>query len=174
MEYIILGSIFAVVWLITTITFVVLYKKKQTTVGDDKSIKQVVDNQKEQNLLLNNMLMQALKNSEVSTQNTINNLTVLQKQEFESISKRVDELTIRNEQRIEKLTFDVSLSLNNMRQENEKALEKMRETVDEKLNTSLSQRLNDSFSKIQQSLESVNLGLGEMRTLANGVGDLVR
>ena len=48
----------------------------------------------------------------------------------------------------------------------------MRETVDEKLNNSLSQRLNDSFSKIQQSLESVNLGIGEMRTLANGVGDL--
>ncbi|MBE5741108.1 MAG: hypothetical protein E7351_01055 [Clostridiales bacterium] len=172
MEYIILGSIFGVVWLITTITFVVLYKKKQPTIHDDSSIKQVVANQKEQNILLNNMLMQALKNSEVSTQNTINNLTVLQKQEFESISKRVDELTIRNEQRIEKLTFDVSLSLNNIRQENEKALEKMRETVDEKLNSSLSQRLNDSFSKIQQSLESVNLGIGEMRNLANGVGDI--
>ena len=42
------------------------------------------------------------------TQNTINGLTVLQKQEFESISKRVDELTTRNEQRIEKLTFDVT------------------------------------------------------------------
>lgn len=172
MEYIILGSIFGGVWLITTIVFVVLYKKKQPTLNDDKSIKTVVDNQKEQNILLNNMLMQALKNSEVATQNTINNLTVVQKQEFDSISKRVDELTTRNEQRIEKLTFDVNLSLNNMRQENEKALEKMRETVDEKLNNSLSQRLNESFSKIQQSLESVNLGLGEMRSLATGVGDL--
>ncbi len=172
MEYIILGSIFGAIWLITLVTFVVLYKRKQPTISDDKSIKTVVDNQKEQNILLNNMLMQALKNSEVSTQNTINNLTVLQKQEFDSISKRVDELTTRNEQRIEKLTFDVNLSLNNMRQENTKAIEKMRETVDEKLNTSLSQRLNDSFSKIQQSLESVNLGIGEMRTLANGVGDL--
>ncbi len=172
MEYIILGSIFLAVWLISLTTFVVLYKKKQPTLSDDRSIKTVVDNQKEQNVLLNNMLMQALKNSEVSTQNTINNLTVLQKQEFDSISKRVDELTTRNEQRIEKLTFDVNLSLNNMRQENTKALEKMRETVDEKLNNSLSQRLNESFSKIQQSLESVNLGIGEMRTLANGVGDL--
>lgn len=172
MEYIILGSIFLAVWLFTLITFIVLYKRKQPTLSDDKSIKTVVDNQKEQNLLLNNMFMQALKNSEVSTQNTINNLTVLQKQEFDSISKRVDELTTRNEQRIEKLTFDVNLSLNNMRQENTKALEKMRETVDEKLNNSLSQRLNESFSKIQQSLESVNLGIGEMRTLANGVGDL--
>ena len=172
MEYIILGSIFGGVWLITTIVFVVLYKKKQPTLNDEKSIKAVVDNQKEQNILLNNMLMQALKNSEVATQNTINNLTVVQKQEFDSISKRVDELTTRNEQRIEKLTFDVNLSLNNMRQENEKALEKMRATVDEKLNNSLSQRLNESFSKIQQSLESVNLGLGEMRSLATGVGDL--
>lgn len=172
MDLIILGSIFAVAWLATTITFIVLYKRKQPTLTDDRSIKQVVENQKEQNLLLNNMLMQALKNSEASTQNTINNLTVLQKQEFDSISKRVDALTTRNEQRIEKLTFDVNLSLNNIRQENEKQLEKMRETVDEKLNTSLSQRLNDSFSKIQQSLESVNLGLGEMRSLATGVGDL--
>lgn len=172
MELIILGSIFALVWVITTITFVVLYKKKQASSSDSGQVKQMVANQKEQNIMLNNMLMQAMKNTEVSTQNTINNLSVLQKQEFESISKRVDELTIRNEQRIEKLTYDVRLSLNNMRQENEKALEKMRETVDEKLNSSLSQRLNDSFSKIQQSLESVNLGIGEMRSLANGVGDI--
>lgn len=172
MELIILSSIFAGVWLITTLTFVVLYKKKQTTNTDAGQIKQIVANQKEQNMMLNNMLMQAMKNVEVGTQNTVNNLSVLQKQEFESMSKRVDELTVRNEQRIEKLTYDVRLSLNNMRQENEKALEKMRETVDEKLNSSLSQRLNDSFSKIQQSLESVNLGIGEMRNLANGVGDI--
>lgn len=173
MEYIILSSIFGIIWLLTTITFVVLYKKKQSiSSSDDHSVKQIVNNQKEQNILLNNMIMQAMKNTEISTQNTINNLTVLQKQEFESISKRVDELTTRNEQRIEKLTFDVNLSLNSMRQENEKAIEKMRETVDEKLNNSLSQRLNESFSKIQQSLESVNLGIGEMRSLANGVGDI--
>lgn len=173
MELIILSGIFGAIWLITTITFVVLYKKKSTnSTSNDEQIRNIILNQKEQNQLLNNMLMQALKNSEISTQNTINNLSVLQKQEFESMSKRVDELTIRNEQRIEKLTFDVRLSLNSMRQENEKALDKMRETVDEKLNSSLSQRLNESFSKIQQSLESVNLGIGEMRNLANGVGDI--
>ena len=173
MEIIILASLFAAVWLVTTLTFVVLYKKKQTgNSTDEKSIKQMLDNQKEQNLMLNNMIMQALKNSEVGTQNNINNLTVIQKQELESIAKRVDVLTTRNEQRIEKLTLDVNNSLNHIREENDKAIEKMRETVDEKLNNSLSQRLNDSFSKIQQSLESVNLGIGEMRTLANGVGDL--
>ena len=174
MTLIVLGSIFGGVWLITLITFVVMYKKKAVngTGFDQDKLKAMLDNQKEQNQLVNNMIMQQLKNSEVMTQNTINGLTVLQKQEFESISKRVDELTTRNEQRIEKLTFDVNLALNNMRQQNEKQLDKMRETVDEKLNNSLSQRLNESFSKIQQSLESVNLGLGEMRSLATGVGDL--
>jgi len=173
MSLIILSCIFGGAWLITTIVFAVLYKKKGVSSGsNDAQIKQIVANQKEQNIMLNNMLMQAMKNTEISTQNTINNLSVLQKQEYKSMTKRVDELTIRNEQRIEKLTFDVRLSMNNMRQENEKALEKMRETVDEKLNSSLSQRLNESFSKIQQSLESVNLGIGEMRNLANGVGDI--
>ena len=174
MTLIVLGSIFGGVWLITLITFVVMYKKKAVNGAgfDQDKLKAMFDNQKEQNQLVNNMIMQQLKNSEVMTQNTINGLTVLQKQEFESISKRVDELTTRNEQRIEKLTFDVNLALNNMRQQNEKQLDKMRETVDEKLNNSLSQRLNESFSKIQQSLESVNLGLGEMRSLATGVGDL--
>lgn len=167
----ILGGIFAFVWLVTTVTFVVMYKKKSVS-GTNIDVKAITESQDKQNVLLNNMIMQALKNTEVSTQNTINNLTMLQKQEFESISKRVDELTTRNEQRIEKLTFDVNLSLNNMRQENDKAIEKMRETVDEKLNNSLSKRLNESFSKIQQSLESVNLGIGEMRSLANGVGDI--
>ena len=171
MEIIIISCIFGAAWLITTLTFVAMYKKKSSST-DSNSIKHLVDNQKEQNMLLNNTLMQALTKSEVSTQNNINNLSLLQKQEFESISKRVDELTLRNEQRIEKLTYNVNMALNSMREENEKALEKMRETVDEKLNNSLSQRLNDSFSKIQQSLESVNLGIGEMRNLANGVGDI--
>lgn len=172
MELIVLSSVFGAVWLTSIISFIVLYKKKQPKGTDDKSIQNVVANQKEQNMMLSNMLMQALKNSEITTQNTINNLSIVQKQEFDIISKRVDELTTRNEQRIEKLTLDVNNSLSSMRNENEKALEKMRETVDEKLNNSLSQRLNDSFSKIQQSLESVNSGLGEMRLLANGVGDL--
>ena len=82
MELLILSCVFAGVWLITTITFVVMYKRKQTSSTDEKQIKQVVENQKEQNMMLNNMLMQAMKNVEVGTQTTINNLSVLQKQEF--------------------------------------------------------------------------------------------
>ncbi len=172
MSIIILGSIFAGAWLISTIVFVVLYKKKPTGTADDGSLKQIVQNVKDNNTNLQNVFIQTIRASELTTQNTINNLSLVQKQEFEAISKRVNDLTFRNEDRIEKLTLQVNQTLTNMREENEKALEKMRQTVDEKLNTSLSQRLNDSFSKIQQSLESVNLGLGEMKSLAVGVGDL--
>ena len=107
-----------------------------------------------------------------NTQNAIVSISSLQKQELENIQQRVDALTNKNEQKIEKLTQDITVSMNAIRQENEKQLEAMRVTVDEKLNVSLSQRLNDSFAKIQSSLEHVDTGLGEMRALATGVGDL--
>lgn len=169
----VLGGVFGVVWFATLIVFVVMYKRKSAgNAADNKQVKLMLENNKEQNELLNKMLMNAINNNQMQMQNNLNNLNVLQKQEFETISKRVDDLTTRNEQRLEKLTSDVTLSLTSMRQENDKAIEKMRETVDEKLNNSLSQRLNESFSKIQQSLESVNSGIGEMRMLANGVGDI--
>lgn len=108
----------------------------------------------------------------ITTQNAISNISSLQKQELENVQKRVDELTKKNEEKIEKLTNQVNLSMLQIRQENEKQLEAMRNTVDEKLNVSLSQRLNESFAKIQSSLEHVDSGLGEMKALANGVGDL--
>jgi len=107
-----------------------------------------------------------------NTQNAIVSISSLQKQELENIQKRVDALTNKNEEKIEKLTQDITLSMNAIRQENEKQLDAMRVTVDEKLNISLSQRLNDSFAKIQSSLEHVDTGLGEMKALASGVGDL--
>lgn len=107
-----------------------------------------------------------------NTQNAIVSISSLQKQELENIQKRVDALTIKNEEKIEKLTQDINASMTSIRQENEKQLDAMRVTVDEKLNISLSQRLNDSFAKIQSSLEHVDTGLGEMKALASGVGDL--
>ncbi len=170
MEMIILGAILGGVWLVSIVIFAVLLKKK--TGGPTADLNQILQRIKDENASLQALFLQASKNVELSSQNSINNLTVVQKQEFEAISKRVNDLIFRNEDRIDKLTLQINQSLTTMREENEKSLEKMRETVDEKLNSSLSQRLNESFSKIQQSLEGVTLGLGEMRNLAVGVGDL--
>lgn len=59
-----------------------------------------------------------------------------------------------------------------IRQENDRQLAEMRKTVDEKLTETLNQRLNDSFAQVSQRLEQVYKGLGEMQSLASGVGDL--
>lgn len=61
-----------------------------------------------------------------------------------------------------------------VRADNEKKLEEMRRTVDEKLQTTLEKRLGESFSLVSKQLESVSKGLGEMQGLAVGVGDLKR
>ena len=74
----------------------------------------------------------------------------LQKQKFEAMAVKQDELVKSTEQK----------------------LEKMRETVDEKLHKTLEERLGQSFKLVSERLEAVQKGLGEMQTLANGVGDL--
>ena len=62
--------------------------------------------------------------------------------------------------------------LNRLSDQNERQLERMRETVDERLQKSLESRLGESFAQVARQLEQVQQGLGEMRTLAIGVGDL--
>ena len=62
--------------------------------------------------------------------------------------------------------------INNLRLENERQLTEMRKTVDERLSESLDRKLDQSFAQVSERLESVYKGLGEMHTLAYGVGDL--
>jgi len=62
--------------------------------------------------------------------------------------------------------------LNEMQSSNEKKLEDMRRTVDEKLEKTMETRLKQSFETVSNQLESVNKGLGEMRTVAESVGSL--
>jgi len=61
-----------------------------------------------------------------------------------------------------------------LKDSNERKLEEMRRTVDEKLHDTLEKRLGESFKLVSERLESVHKGLGEMQTLASGVGDLKR
>src|SRR6185437_12878777 len=64
--------------------------------------------------------------------------------------------------------------LGTLRAENTSKLETIRQTVDEKLHATLEQRLGESFRLVSERLESVHRGLGEMQSLASGVGDLRR
>lgn len=73
---------------------------------------------------------------------------------------------------LERIRETVAKQLDSVRSENTKQLDAMRQTVDEKLQTTLNKRLNESFAQVSTRLEQVYKGLGEMQTLAEGVGDL--
>lgn len=81
-------------------------------------------------------------------------------------------LTTLNENKLENVRKTVEEKLTQIQKENSEKLEQMRVTVDEKLHKTLEQRLGESFKLVNDRLESVYKGLGEMQTLAQGVGDL--
>src|SRR5437899_1472839 len=83
-------------------------------------------------------------------------------------------LTQANDRRLEAIRQTIEQRLDVLRSENAQQLEQMRATVDEKLQTTLDQRLGASFKQVSDRLEQVHKGLGEMQTLAVGVADLKR
>lgn len=91
---------------------------------------------------------------------------------FEGFSLRLTTMTEKNEQRMDRVKEAIEQRLDLIRKDNGEKLEKMRETVDEKLHATLEKRLGESFKQVSDRLEQVHKGLGEMQTLASGVGDL--
>ena len=103
---------------------------------------------------------------------TVGQLGNVQKQQLESVTAQVQALVETNQQRLEGLRATISEQLGEMREANEKKLEEMRRTVDEKLQGTLEKRLGESFKLVREQLDAVHKGLGEMQSLATGVGDL--
>jgi len=89
-------------------------------------------------------------------------------------SDRIQALTKANADKQAELQATLREELDKLRQGNEAKLEKMRETVDEKLQGTLEKRLGDSFALVSERLELVQRGLGEMQLLASDVGGLKR
>ncbi len=96
----------------------------------------------------------------------------MQKDQLDSFSKQLLAMTKLNEEKLEALRKAVETQLRTMREDNSRRLEQMRAVVDEKLQSTLEKRLSESFKQVSERLEQVYKGLGEMRSLATGVGDL--
>ncbi len=107
-----------------------------------------------------------------STVNSIGQLGLQQKNQFDTFATQLVTLTESNEKRMNELRATVDGRLKQMQDENASKLEQMRQTVDERLTATLEQRLGESFKQVSERLEAVHKGLGEMQTLAAGVGDL--
>ena len=88
------------------------------------------------------------------------------------IAENLERMQTAHEKGLEQVRNSNEKSLEQLRTNNEKKLEEMRETVDEKLKASVEKRFDESFKTISKQLSEVYQGLGEMKGLANGVGDL--
>ncbi|TFH25692.1 MAG: DNA recombination protein RmuC, partial [Bacteroidia bacterium] len=110
-----------------------------------------------------------------------------QKDEFERNRRETQETALANRQELtrslaafeERFTLSIKSMqdtiekhLKSIQEDNSKQLNEMRKTVDEKLQSTLEKRLGESFKQVSERLEQVHKGLGEMQTLASGVGDL--
>lgn len=151
------------------LSFVILKKQKS---NDMSGIQKLVDDslklyqhqlESTQNMLReignNQAKMIELYNSNVS-QKVVDMQNAIVK-DLGQIDNKMAELVKNNLAQMEKL-----------QQSNEKKLDEMRAVVDEKLNTTLQDRLTKSFAIVSEQLQAVTKGLGEMQSLANGVGDL--
>jgi DNA recombination protein RmuC len=94
------------------------------------------------------------------------------KNSSDSLLKMLVDMTKLHEKNFEAIRQTMESQLRTLREDNSKKLEQMRAIVDEKLQSTLEKRLGESFKQVSERLEQVYKGLGEMRSLATGVGDL--
>ncbi len=99
-------------------------------------------------------------------------LTLLQKTLSDTLSLQLSNLSESNARRMAEVRQTLEAQLAQLQTTNATKLDEMRATVDEKLQSTLQARLSESFKQVADRLEQVHKGLGEMQTLAQGVGDL--
>jgi len=104
--------------------------------------------------------------------NILNAQSTATSNQFNAFSQTLKNLTELNENKLENIRKSVEEGLYKLQTENNEKLEKMRATVEEKLHETLENRLSKSFQVVSDRLEQVFKGLGEMQSLAAGVGDL--
>jgi len=129
----------------------------------------------EQNKLnekINELIVKSMASNNDSVINAVSKNSGLHMQQLNDIMARLNKMIESTSENMKNASLILQTGLERLQNDNEKKLEQMRQTVDEKLNISLERRLSESFKVINERLQSVYEGLGEMKNLANGVGDL--
>jgi DNA recombination protein RmuC len=117
-------------------------------------------------------LTTGLQSIRASVSETLQLMSEQQRERLQGLDQKVKDLIEEQNKSQEALRLSVETRLDVLRVENSHKLDEMRRTVDEKLQSTLEARITESFRIVSQQLESVHKGLGEMQTLAAGVGDL--
>ena len=123
---------------------------------------------------LRDELGSGLKAGNDSLARSLAEMSRLQNSRLEGFAKQLGELSESNQRALDRVRKSLDERVTELREGNEKKLEEMRKTVDEKLHNTLEKRLGESFKLVSERLENVQKGLGEMKNLASGVGDLKR
>lgn len=121
------------------------------------------------------MLEELLRNAEKSSAALQGRQDILAQSVETSLSRlqtQQADAAMQTEQKLEQLRRSMTESLNHMQTASQLQLDGIRRTVDEKLQETLDRKLSESFQQVSQRLEAVYKGLGEMQSLAAGVGDL--
>jgi len=134
-----------------------------------KSIQEQLDKSAKENRV---ELTNSLKSFEDKFTQNVKDFNDLQNQKFNELVNRQESIKREIEEKLKEIRETVEEKLKSIQDDNNKKLEEMRKTVDEKLQETVEKRFNESFKLISERLEQVHKGLGEMQTLASGVGDL--
>ncbi len=129
-------------------------------------------NNSESDALLRQEINASVKNLGEMMSETQRENSKLQAERLLNVERRMNSFAIENEQKLDLIRQSVEKKLSYIQEDNNRQLENMRKTVDEKLQTTLEDKMNKSFALVNERLEQVYKGLGEMQTLAVGVGDL--
>lgn len=126
----------------------------------------------EQMAALNTSIINGIVANSATQKGSIDSITKVVSDNMERQDKRQDLFMKSVETKLENIKTGVEKTLADVRKDNNEQLDKMRHVVEEKLQSTLNERLNQSFGLISEKLEKVHQGLGEMAKLTSGVDDL--
>lgn len=179
-----LSVILSAVSVLTTIIILILIPKKKEN-DNSEQIVQAVKNEliPEVRSEISSQNSDLRRELTVQTQTGIKNMGDMllsnqktqsenQAERLRALERRMTDYSLSSEQKLENIRSSMEKQLESMRSDNNAQLEEMRKTVDDKLQKTLEEKMNQSFSLVNERLEQVYKGLGEMQNLAVGVGDL--
>lgn len=175
MEFIVLYILCAVIIVLLFVLLLKPNKNKDEMRNLHSKIQTLNETQKVSNELMSERLREMNETIKGMNEMSFQTNESIRKQLSETTSKleeKVNGLTLQNESKLEAMRVTVESKITSLQEDNAKKLEAMRLTVDEKLQETLDKRISQSFQLVNDRLEQVYKGLGEMQTLANGVGDL--
>ena len=182
-EFYILIALSAIMLVLLCVLVILSVLKKSGSSVDNSSLKKILDdNSKDAKDNLRDVksdIVDTLKMNNEMTSNTVNLMTQNVEKDITGLSEKVATLvdyqqksTVALENRIIEFMSSVDKKLEAIRGDNEKQLNKMRETVDEKLSSTIEERFNNSFKIVSERLGEITQSFAEMHNLQTGVNDL--